>query len=536
LGREEVRSALDEAILHRLRTTPARTWPETSREFENALTHAILCQECDLAETHLVERYFGPSRTPGTTSIGERLRNPEIFQDTTESQLETFSAWVYRSVAKILNRMQNKSYLPVEIELTPSYLIEVGQKIERMLSFKTPGGVHLYDAIPQQMYEDIFIRMVEWIIAYDLPESSFNFYLEFNAICHRIALALIDRLEVEGFIGDQAAQIAKIIQLAVLSGYVGINLKSSASAASTLLNRSFIPLKEEWIQSIQAVHAVSPEEINHVVDRLMEVSDQVEGQFGLESLAKYQAEVTKTHDPTLLVFFCDDYMESIVDMKRFEMLLATSQPLKILFIPRSGRYGNDIAYEDVDAILQASCFHDLKRFTATGRFHISPNGPKSGCIDPRFIDRKLIDEIRTLGEGKRVIFETKGCRNFEMLQGNLQIPWYAGFNCNRALSIRTVGIDGPPVFLRIPPGLRAYDQFTHPVIGPSRFYQTAQVRYARMTTKELYAALDSKIYQALLGLAEDELHLNTALTRLGDQLKLPFSELIALMDARQLRE
>ena len=527
-------AVMNKELLLRLRTSSANVWPEVDSGFQRAFTQAVLCQELDLARVDDVARYFGTPRFPGTTSIGYRQKNPGIFQDTTESACETYPDWVYRSVSNILKKMKAKGFLPAGAELADEYTQDIAQKISRVLEFGTSDGSPLCEAIPQQLYEDMFIRMVALFIQGELPSETTNFYKEFNAVCRRISLALIDKMETDDVIGTGIRQIAKIIQLAVLSGYVGINLKSSASAASTLLNRDFVPLRESWIQSIDAANSVSADEINEVVENLLAVSEKTEGQFALESFSQYREEAIETNVPTLLVFFCDDYMESIIDIKRFEIMLDANCRLVVLFIPRNGRYGNDIAYEDMMGILQEYQFISLQRHLASGRFRVSPNGPSSGCIDPRYIGRKLIGEIDTLGEGKRVIVETKGCRNFEMLQGNLQVPWYAGFNCNRALSIRTVGIDGPPVFLRIPPGLRAYDQFSQPTIGSSPSYQTAQVRFARMTTKQLFAALDSDLYRDLLHSSKDEHKLNTALTQLGENLEMPFSELIAFLGTRRL--
>jgi hypothetical protein len=121
------------------------------------------------------------------------------------------------------------------------------------------------------------------------------------------------------------------------------------------------------------------------------------------------------------------------------------------------------------------------------------------------------------------------------LHGTLQIPWYAGFKCNRALSIRTVGVDGPPVFVRIPPGLLAYDGFTQAAIGTSPSYPSARVRFARMTTRQLYAALDSGLYRRLLRLSGDELKLNTALINLGESLDMPFCELVDILACPQVK-
>jgi hypothetical protein len=282
------------------------------------------------------------------------------------------------------------------------------------------------------------------------------------------------------------------------------------------------------------VQAVSQVEIDAVVENLLSLSTLPEGQFGLESLGKYQDEVISAKEPILVIFFCDDYIESIIDIKRFELILDINPTLTVLYIPRNGRYGNDIAYEDMELIFNERQFKNLHHHIDLGRFLVSPDGPRSGCIDPRYISPGLIETIRSCGKGKKVIFETKGCRNFEMLRGDLRVPWYTGFNCNRALSIRTVGIDGPPVFMRIPPGLKAYDGFTQPVTGTSPSYQLGQVLFARMTTRQLFRALRSPVYQTLLDHFVDELELNQLLSEQGEKKGLPVNEMILNCSAREI--
>jgi hypothetical protein len=525
---DELRGKIRDQLL----SLPIDEWAAVDLCFQHAVTQAILCLEPDVADREDIARYFGPPRFPGTTSIGYRKDHPELFQDTTESMLESFDDWVNRSIRKVLKKMKAKKGFFNGKLCADEPPKEMVQKIKLLLAYKIAEGPPLCEAIPQQTYEDIFIRMVVLVKEGHLPTETVNFYREFNAIGHRIAMALIDSIEHE--LARGSIRVAKIIQLAVLSGYVGINLKSSASAASTLLNRNFVPLKEAWIRSQEAVQAVSAGEIKNVVEHLLAVSTMPEGQFGLESLRQYQEEVIEARDPILLVFFCDDYIESVIDLKRFDLLLDANPTLTVLFVPRNGRYGNDIAFEDMPYILSEPQFRNLHRHLASGRFQISPDGPRSGCIDPRYISSRLIETIKFYGQDKTVIFETKGCRNFEMLQGDLPVPWYAGFNCNRALSIRTVGIDGPPVFLRIPPGLKAYDGFRQPIIGPSPSYQTAQVRFARMTTRQLFAALKSPVYQSLLEQFGDERRLNQYLSERGKRTGLPLNELIEILNARKV--
>ena len=199
----------------------------------------------------------------------------------------------------------------------------------------------------------------------------------------------------------------------------------------------------------------------------------------------------------------------------------------MIFLPRSGLYGNDLALADMAGLVSDRRFKRFRILVKMGLIVIIPYGPKAGCIDPRDISATLMESFDSLGKGRRVILETKGCRNFEMLKGDLPIPWYASFNCNRALSLRTVGIDGPPVFLRIPPGLQAYDGFTRPRIAPSPSYGTSGVRFARMTTQQLCESLKSPVYKKLLVHAGDERYLNSRLQAQAATLQITFSELMA---------
>jgi hypothetical protein len=496
---------------------------------QQALAHHILYREpCPASQTD-ISRYFGPRRLPGTTSIGYRQTHPEIFQDTLDARPEPYDEWLERNVARTAHAI-------IEAEAGCHNGAEnesVQQMVEQaviMLAFKTIDGVTLADAIPQQVYEDTFVRMLSHIRHPAGSGHEPHMYRNFNALCHRIGLALLNALENDGGFCAADGDIARLIHVSVLSGHIGINLKSSASAASLLLNRDLVSLPAEWIETAAAVRSATTADLGGVVRRVLDIAGRPEGQFGLESLNPYHAEVVDADVPVLLVFFCDDYLESLIDLKRFEIMLLRNPNLRVLFIPRAGRYGNDLAYADLKTILQASAFEDIHELLQSRRLLLSAYGPRAGCIDPRDVSRMLIHEIDSWGGDRRVIFETKGCRNFEMLRGRLPVPWYASFNCNRALSIRTVGVDGPPVFLRIPPGLSAYDGFTRPRIGPSPSYPDTGVRFARMTTADLLAALKRSSYHDLLEQNGDEFELNTTLTKVSRAQGLTVAEIIDRLD------
>ena len=464
--------------LQRLHQAPA--------DLQQALDRSILTREDRCAPIPDIEPIFGPYRMPGTSSIGLRKDFPQLFQDTLDSCLESYDDWVNRVLIDLIDALTRKRVLPVSLASSDRFRQKTVRIARGLLELRDPEGTPLRNRIPQQIYEDVFVNMLKMVWGSDLFPDAPHLYREFNVVCHRVALALLNRLDTIGCLTPDDRSLTKLIHVAVLSGYVGINLKSSASAASTLLNCEEVPLQEAWIADMESAQAVSEKEIQSVNDRLLALSSGSGEKFGLDSVAAYFEEVVDAREPVLLVFFSDDYMESMIDFKRMEVMLQRNPKLDILLVPRNGRYGNDLAAADLENVLSEPAYDRLKTLQKKGRFHVSASGPMAGCIDPRFVSAALIREMMTLSRDRKLILETKGCRNFEMLQGGITVPWYTSFNCNRALSIRTVGIDFEPVFLRIPPGFRAYDGFCDPVIGNTPSGRSKNVRFARLTTKILY--------------------------------------------------
>jgi hypothetical protein len=470
----------------------------TPQSFKDDLIKAIISRETNAADPNEIRKYFGSRKTPGTAVIGMRLERPELFQDTIYSNMETYDVWLDRILDQIVKQVIYKDTISRTSQPNRRLTETLIPRIKEWLELADTDGTLLRDLIPQQMYEDVFIQMV-LLIKTGNPEPEIPcFYQEFNEIGYLLALSLIQYMDKSGYLKTTSAAIEKLIHIAVLSGYAGINLKSSASAASTLLNRNCIPVDPSWVKDLKCVQAVALADIEKLALEMMDLSEDLQGQYGINAVPLYFEEVVDTAEPTLLAFFSDDYMETIIDLKRFEIMLDRNKFLNVLFIPRKGRYGNDFAHADIYRVMDDKTFKKLVEHYKTGRFYVSSSGPMAGCIDARFISENLIRELDILSFDRRLILETKGCRNFEMLQGHLAAPWYSSFNCNRALSIRTVGVDIHPVFIRIPPGLKAYDDFDNPVIRDTPSGEIKGVRFAGMTTKDLCDALKNINYPHIL--------------------------------------
>ena len=475
-------------------------------ERQHAVARAVLFQEPHPADVASCERYFGPPRLPGTVPIGRRKTHPELFQDTLASPLESYEGWLARTLARTLRETMTGRFGECASGEGDGVAESTVQAAAGVLEYATASGLALCDAIPQQTYEDVFVRTIGMVVDGRHSRKGRHPYHAFNALGRRLGLALLATLEEEGGPGRRNTNLARLIHVAVLSGHVGINLKSTASAASALLNRDLVPIPREWVTDLTSVRAVPRTDLKRAARELLDLAGHASGKFGLDAFERYRAEVCEVREPVLVVFFSDDYLESILDLKRFEVMLEGNPCLRVLFVPRNGRYGNDLAFEDLPDVLAAPQLAGLAPLIRQRRMAVSAHGPRGGCVDPRDVSRFLIEQIEACGRGRRIVLETKGCRNFEMLQGQLPVPWYAAFNCNRALSIRTVGVDGPPVFLRIPPGLKAYDGFDRPRIGTSPSYRTAGVRFAGMTTHRLFAALQRPVYRRLLSWAAGDEH------------------------------
>ncbi|MFW5635996.1 MAG: hypothetical protein ACOC3A_05010, partial [Thermodesulfobacteriota bacterium] len=311
--------------------------PLISSARRQALTRFILFREPHPASRDDLERYFGPHRLPGTAPIGLRRHRPELFQDTLNAACPPYGDWLARSLNRGLD-----SALAAQPPQNRHLLTERGrndllQAVGRILEYRTEAGTALQDVIPQQMYEDVFMRMIGLLLYPDHPEREIHLYRGFNALCHRLGLVLLDAMSRRHIIGSGSVDISRLIRAAVLSGYVGINLKSSASAASALLNRSLLSIPQKWTTDLKTAAAVSTSDLISVAEELLDLAEGSKRAFARDSFSIYTEEVVDCSEPTLAVFFCDDYLESLIDLKRFEAMLDRNPNLRVLFVPRAGR-------------------------------------------------------------------------------------------------------------------------------------------------------------------------------------------------------
>ena len=140
-------------------------------------------------------------------------------------------------------------------------------------------------------------------------------------------------------------------------------------------------------------------------------------------------------EPCSLYFFPDDMGETVFDLFRLQEEMKYNHRLRVTFVPRNGRFHNDCALEDVDRLLERSCFEVLRHLREKGEFVVNPNGPKNSAVEAPKMSRRLVDAI--LDDATVLFF--KGARSYEMIATGIRIPTFSGQTVSREFSESVTG-------------------------------------------------------------------------------------------------
>jgi uncharacterized protein with ATP-grasp and redox domains len=234
-----------------------------------------------------------------------------------------------------------------------------------------------------------------------------------------------------------------VLKISITSGLLGLNQKTSASATSKIFRKNIIPIQK----------GVGIDEQMKRIKR--KLTNKANEKMAIDCWLEYKRDNLEKKGGSI-VFFTDDYIEMIFDLKFIEMQLHFNNNLVIHLVPRFQRYGNDASYVDVINILEEPIFKDLRAFIGEGRLQIIRNGPRSGTVNGLSISQQVADILK---ESDCVV--VKGARAYEMLQG-IQKVSYFGFAVCREISEAVTGIDaeqGKLVFIRQNIGERSFDGF-----------------------------------------------------------------------------
>ncbi len=196
-----------------------------------------------------------------------------------------------------------------------------------------------------------------------------------------------------------------------------------------------------------------------------------------------------------MVYFTDDYIETIFDLKCLERQLEHNEYLTIHLVPRAHYYGNDASYEDIMELMCEEVFSKLGRFYETRRFTVCREGPHMGTFYKETISREVAELFRNSD-----VVVVKGSRPYETMQG-IRKPAYFSMAVCREFCESITGVDersGAPVFIRQDPGVASFTDFRHRVDRMHIFEDGKVAGLARMTAMDYAKAVRSEAYSRLL--------------------------------------
>ena len=387
------------------------------------------------APAPLIDKLFNSDYCPGTFLLSERKAMPDFlsFKDRIP-----FDEWIKRIVFEHFTQIKAIPDLPAAVKKRLK-LLKKEQLTEWVLEIleEAENGSRLCDVIWNQEYDDILLRIEAGFIAGD-PEFNFHVYQELKNAGREICFGIFKKFE------EIPLTIEEMMKLSVLSGLIGINHKTSATATSPIEYKSIIPI---------SLHP-DENEPGKVLSLLMEKA-------GAESAIDDRSlfsEFLNTESSVRIAFILDDYIESLFDLKLAELILKSYPNVSISIIPRWGICGNDMSYDECVEVLQAPVFHYLSWLYEESplKFKIVPDGPRIGGFNGKKISTLVAETLID----SDVLF-VKGARNYEMMQGIKKNTFYS-FSVCREISESITGIpasSGSPVFIYQPPGEKTFDGY-----------------------------------------------------------------------------
>ena len=425
------------------------------------ICNSILGIPNDCAPVALQKILFNPDYCPGTFIISERKLLPNFLSN--HDRLP-FHDWVTSIVNEHILQLKSlkKHPLSVKRELKCLQESDLAEGVINVLEDAYSSGKKFCDVIYNQEFDDIFRRIEAGFLVGD-PEYAFNVYTLMKNTGRKIALWIINHLEKDDL------SVNKLLTISCLSGLIGLDYKTSATAASpiNLKNIIRIPLsslkKSDYVNALAQLHTKG-QHAPAIDDRLT-------------FLDMVLNEKSSLH----ISFILDDYIESIFDLKLVEALLQSNPAISISLIPRKDCYGNDISYKECIELINLPLFNYLSRLFASDekRITIIEDGPRLGCFNGRKMSTTV---AKTLGNSD--ILYVKGARNYEMIQG-IKKPTFYSFSVCREISESVTGIpadSGAPVFIYQPSGQRTFEGFRERNAGIA--IGTSEYGLAKLTAKE----------------------------------------------------
>jgi hypothetical protein len=471
---------------------------KSEEEVENEITKKMLYYETNRISQDQWDRIFGEEYEPGLFTIADRKNIPDYLHPAEQIPYEK---WIRQQVDKILNALKISGK---QAPVSENDINILTKQVICVLDMHISKDKRLCEVAPTQIYYRVILAIVYALLGYDRNEVLQKFYD--NREHHK-------KYGMEILRHTESWDLEKYIKVSVLAGIVGLSTKISVSS----------PVN-------QKPNGIS---LDNTIEDTMKILDEMlaERKFEIDFREQYKKEVVNAVKPTTIVFFSDDIVETIIDLKKFEMILEANKNINIIFAPRNADYDVDFPYSFFETIITDPVFTKLNSFFKQGRFRVSSHGPNLAIVHPKNMSRELAEDIiKEENLGRKVIFEIKGTSSYEMVL-LARYPIYFSQVVCREFPESITGLDQTKshlFFLRQAPSLRSFAGFKN----RAHRQETAEdgqrkMTLASMTTKEYAKVITSGEYTGLLKyFNNNENELNIYIARQMEKNKLMLTEMI----------
>lgn len=422
-------------------------------EIENYIIETVMGTPYDRASLKQIFDIVQHDYYPGLFQMNERKKMPAFLLE--ENKI-SFEKWLLQKFSKEIMQLCQNELLATEInrigiEKLTQYCMDV-------LNFKTKQNQLFADLIVNQEYSDIFRRIIMFLIM-GTPFYIYNNHLSFNILGKKMVPLILRRTE------DYCLK-ERLFQ-SIASGMVGMDIKERNISTAPISLKNSLELEGKGVI-----------EITDELDRYIHNVNKI----GIDCFEQYYHEVICGENLNI-VWFTDDYIQSIFEMKFIEEQLNINKSLSFTIIPRYDSYSNDISYNDIFEILEFDELHKLKEYYRKGKFNICRNGMDISAVDFYRMSSELYDILKNAD-----ICVMSGARAFEMTQGLKKVVYYTGIAVCKSYTESVTGFSrnsGKLVFLRQGIGERSFQDFR------ARAWRKIQdndeiINVAKITAKEYY--------------------------------------------------
>jgi len=437
------------------------------------------------AVVELVHDLFGNEYMPGTFMLAERKNRPAFLVDDWKGGYES---WIKAMTRSHLIALSRACFLPSPPD--KELLTAAGDAVLTVLDAPLETGATLCECITNQQATDVVWRILKVLLTVKGdPYAPIHVFQSFNKRGHDVAMLILSRQEVVD--PEQA------FKRAIVAGALGVDIKAIYTAAgpSPLIDHAIIRLSgvDGRKLPVEAVQA--------------ELDARADEDLAIDCFRDFRREVLHKVGPVALLFFTDDYIETIFDLAAIQTWLLSKRDLKVTIVPKWGQHANDASFDDVQSLLQEPLFKQLNELQGS-RFFILPHGPAGSGINAYELSLNVLKE---LASADIVLF--KGARSYEMLQGVRKVSYFA-FNVLHSFTETLTGLDAtecPRVLIRQDPGVPSFTDFKARAYRKKTFRSGRTIGVARMTAYEYVAAVSSPRYAQIVNAKGDRDAANNAI-------------------------